>query len=155
MAVGSDDLREYLRLPADEITVEGKATLDNTAWKAAVKKSGTYEFNKVNEEWLLNGATVDLSEYGIVPENTGTKIIVEYETENVDLYLKAAISKARAAGVEASDNAQYDLFILALAGLYYDNRGMTFDDPRNEQAVRNMINSFVLELRYAKSDAYD
>lgn len=152
MAVTADDLREYLRLPADEITVEGKATIDSTAWKATVKRSGTYVFSKVNEEWLHNGATVDLSDYEIVPDVTETKITVNYETENVEIYLEAAEDKAKTAGIKASDNAQYDLFILALAGLYYDNRGMTFDDPRNEQAARNMVNSFVLELRYAKDD---
>lgn len=75
------------------------------------------------------------------------------DTEDLTGYLSAAQSKARAAGIPVfNNNAQYDLFIKALAGMYYDNRGMALDDPRNEQVAQNMINSFVLELRYAKED---
>lgn len=67
-------------------------------------------------------------------------------------YLDAARSKARAAGIpDYEHNAQYDLFILALAAMYYDNRGMgtPLADPVNAQ---NMINAFVLELRHAGED---
>ena len=67
-------------------------------------------------------------------------------------YLDAARSKARAAGIpDYEHNAQYDLFILALAAMYYDNRGMgtPLADPVKAQ---NMINAFVLELRHAGED---
>ena len=98
MAVTSEDLKEYLRLPHNNITVVGEATVDN--------------------------------------------------------YLAAAKSKAKAAGIPVfENNAQYDLFILALAAMYYDNRGMAFDgQDKGEQAARNIINSFVNELRYAEED---
>ena len=67
----------------------------------------------------------------------------------LDLYLRAARSKARAAGVpDYKSNAQYDLFILALAAMYYDNRGMTGMDEK----AQLMINSFVLELRHSGED---
>jgi len=67
-------------------------------------------------------------------------------------YLDAAKSKCRAAGIpEYAHNAQYDLLILSLAAMYYDNRGMgtPLADPVKAQ---NMINSFVLELRHAGED---
>ena len=67
-------------------------------------------------------------------------------------YLDAARSKARAAGIpDYEHNAQYDLFILALAAMYYDNRGMgtPLADPAKAQ---RMIDTFVLELRHAGED---
>jgi len=67
-------------------------------------------------------------------------------------YLDAARSKARAAGIpDYQNNAQYDLFILALSAMYYDNRGMgtPLADPAKAQ---RMIDSFVLELRHAGED---
>lgn len=77
-------------------------------------------------------------------------------TEDLSVYLAAAQSKARAAGIPAfKNNAQYDLFILALASMYYDNRGMAFSGSYQATAEENaqkLINSFVLELRYAKED---
>ena len=73
------------------------------------------------------------------------------------LCLNAAKSKARAAGIpEFQNNAQYDLFLCALSGLWYDNRNMCFvgtgGNTSVEKAARDMINSFVLELRYAEDD---
>ena len=154
MAVTSEDLKEYLRLPHDNITVVGEATIDRAAFTAAVKKSGLYLFTKVETEWLLNGAPVTLTNYGITPGEDETEISVDCFTINVDKYLAAAKSKAISAGVPVFEhNAQYDLFILALAAMYYDNRGMTFEEQeQGEQAARNIINSFVNELRYAKED---
>lgn len=76
--------------------------------------------------------------------------------EALEFYLSAARSKARAAGVpEYENNAQYDLFILSLAAMYYDNRGMAFAGSYQataEENARNMINSFVLELRHGTED---
>ena len=70
----------------------------------------------------------------------------EENRENLALYLNAARSKSRAAGIpEFQDNGHYELFLYTLAGIYYDNRGM--EAP--EANVRQLINSFVLELRYA------
>ena len=75
-------------------------------------------------------------------------------TENLTLYLEAAKSKARTAGIEEfENNAQYDLFMLALATQYYDNRGLAFSGAYQataEENMRKLINSFVLELRYAE-----
>jgi BarA-like signal transduction histidine kinase len=67
--------------------------------------------------------------------------------------LASALSKARTAGIPAfKSNAHYDMFLLALAAMYYDNRGLTFADPSLEAAAQRMTNSFVLELRYATED---
>ncbi len=77
-------------------------------------------------------------------------------TEDLMGYLAAAKSKARAAGIpDYANNAQYDLFICALAALYYENRGMSFSGSYQATAeanARKLINSFVLELRYAGED---
>ena len=70
------------------------------------------------------------------------------EDQVLDLCLAAAISKAKAAGIpDYPDNAQYDLFLYALAAMYYDKRGM--GQMALEADAQRMINSFVLELRYA------
>lgn len=156
MAVTANDLKEYLRLPKDSITVVGEATIDRAAFITAVKNSGLYLFTKVETRWLLDGATVTLTNYGITPGEDETEISVDCFTINVDKYLAAAKSKTRAAGIPVfENNAQYDLFIMALAAMYYDNRGMSFEGQRSdysEPAARNIINSFVNELRYAKED---
>lgn len=71
-------------------------------------------------------------------------------------FLAAAKSKARTAGIkDFKHNAQYDEFILALAGMLYDNRGMAFSGSYQATAEANaraLINSYVLELRYATED---
>jgi len=93
---------------------------------------------------------IDLIEYLRLPPDCITVV----GEANVDTYLNAAKSKARAAGIPAFEsNAQYDLFILALAAMYYDNRGMTFQDPADAANAQRMIDSFVLELRYGDEDA--
>ena len=75
------------------------------------------------------------------------------DDENLTGYLAAAMSKARTAGIPVyMNNAQYDLFIKALAALYYDNRGMTFQNPADAANAQKMIDSFVLELRYGDED---
>lgn len=70
--------------------------------------------------------------------------------------LDAAIAKARAAGVpDLQSNAQYDLFIYALAAYYYDNRGLTVSGSyktETMEAAQKMIDAFVLELRNAVMD---
>ena len=75
------------------------------------------------------------------------------------IYLDAAVSKARSAGIpNYEDNAQYDMFIYSLAAMYYDNRGLTFGGAHQqavEENARRMINSFVLELRYAGEDVQE
>jgi hypothetical protein len=153
MAVTASQLREYLRLPPDTITVTGDATIDRAAFIAAVTEGGTYVFTKGDSGWTLNGTAATLSEYGIIADVTETEITVEYTTIPVDVYINAAKSKARVAGIPAfTSNAQYDLFIMALAAMYYDNRGMTFQNPADAANAERMINSFVLELRYGDED---
>lgn len=156
MAVTAAELKEYLRLPQDHLSVTGEATVDRAAFIAAVKKSGLYVFTKIETGWLLDGSPVSLNDYGIVPDESETEITVDCFTIAVDKYLAAAKSKASSAGIPVfENNAQYDLFILALAAMYYDNRGMAFEGQRpdySEPAARNIINSFVNELRYAKED---
>lgn len=77
-------------------------------------------------------------------------------TDDLSRYLAAARSKSRAAGIpEFQNNAMYDLFLLSLASMYYENRGMTFGGSYQataESNARKLINSFVLELRYARED---
>lgn len=77
-------------------------------------------------------------------------------TEDLTGYLAAATSKAKAAGIPTfKNNAQYDMFIMALASMYYENRGMAFGGSYQataEENARKLINSYVLELRYATED---
>jgi len=153
MAVTAKDLKEYLRLPPDTVTVTGDATIDRAAFIEKVGEGGLYEFTKGDSGWTLNGSAVTLSEYGITADEEETLITVDYLTINVEPYLNAAKSKARAAGIPAfENNAHYDLFIMALAAMYYDNRGMTFQDPADAANAQRMIDSFVLELRYGDED---
>lgn len=80
----------------------------------------------------------------------------EEDAQKLDRYLRGAISQARAAGIpDYKNNAQYDLFILDLAAMRYDNRGMTFSGSYQataEENARKMINSYALELRHAGED---
>ena len=75
-------------------------------------------------------------------------------SEELNPYLAAAKAKATAAGVpEFKNNAMYDMFIMALAAMYYENRGMAYSGSYQataEENARKLINSFVLELRYAE-----
>lgn len=91
--------------------------------------------------------TTQLAEYLRLPPDT---------SEDLSIYLSAAQSKARSAGVPAFDNnAQYDLMLLTLSAMYYENRGATFSGSYQATAegnARRIINSFVLELRHAKED---
>jgi hypothetical protein len=152
MAVTEKALKNYLNLPPDTYTLTGEASIVIDTFAAAVKDSGTYVFEK-DDGWTLNGSAVTLSEYGITANEAETKITVEYLTESVDVYLQAAKSKARAAGIPVfANNAQYDMFIMALAAMYYDNRGMTFQNPADAANAQRMIDSFVLELRYGDED---
>lgn len=78
------------------------------------------------------------------------------DTGSLTLYLEAAKSKARAAGIpEYQHNAGYDLFLLSLAAMYYENRGLAFSGSYQATAEENatkLINSFVLSLRHAGED---
>lgn len=89
----------------------------------------------------------DLREYLRLPPDS---------PESLTGYLSAAQSKARAAGIpEFRHNGQYDLFLLSLAAMYYENRGMAFSGSYQataEENARKLVNSFVLELRYAAED---
>ena len=88
--------------------------------------------------------TADLRSYLRLPPDN---------SESLELYLDAARAKAKAAGIpDFQANAQYDLFLLALAAMYYENRGFGFSGSYQataEENARKMINAFVLELRYA------
>ena len=79
------------------------------------------------------------------------------DKKGLQIYLNTAKSKARAAGIpNYKNNAQYDMFIYALAAMYYDNRGFTFGGTYQqavEENARKMINSFVLELRHSGEDS--
>ena len=81
------------------------------------------------------------------------------EDSIVELCLAAAKSKAKTAGIpDFRENGQYDLFLCALAALYYDNRSLGFTGTYQataEETARKMVNSFVLELRYAEDGVID
>lgn len=72
-------------------------------------------------------------------------------------WISAAKSEARTAGVPAFEhNAQYDLFIYALAAWYYDNRGMQVSgtyQATSLQTKQKIMDSFVLALRHATEDS--
>lgn len=72
------------------------------------------------------------------------------------MWLDAAKSVARTAGVpDFQHNAQYDLFLLALANWYYDNRGMQVSGTYQATAretMQKIKDAFVLQLRYAEED---
>jgi hypothetical protein len=85
------------------------------------------------------------------------------DTSDLSPYINAAKSKARSAGVpDYQNNAQYDIFILALAAMQYDNRGLSLSgmssggtsQSANEENMRRMINGYVLELRNAGEDEF-
>ena len=75
----------------------------------------------------------------------------------LESWLASAKSEARTAGVrDFSNNAQYDLFIMSLAAWYYDNRGLQVSGTYQATALetkKRMVDSFVLQLRYATEDA--
>ena len=91
-----------------------------------------------------------------------TKDLAEYlnsppdNEECLERYLAMAKSKARAAGIpDYKHNACYDGFLLALAAMYYDNRGMRYAGSYQDSAGRTanrMVNAYVLELRNAGED---
>lgn len=91
--------------------------------------------------------TTDLATYLNLPPDSA---------DDLTVYLNAARSKARQAGIPSfQHNAEYDLFMLALAGNYYDNRSLSFSGSYQataEDNARKMINAFVLELRTASED---
>ena len=156
MAATAKKLKEYLNLPPDTYTLTGDASIDLDAFAATVTESGTYAFIKGESGWTLNGSAVTLSEYGITADDEETEITVEYSAIDVDIYLQAAKSKAKQAGIPAfTNNAQYDMFILALAAMYYDNRGMVFQNPADAANAQRMVDSFVLDRRYAEEDPED
>lgn len=76
--------------------------------------------------------------------------------EHLETYLAMAKSKARAAGIpDYQHNACYDGFLLALAAMYYDNRGLRYAGAYQDSAERTvtkMVNAYVLELRHAGED---
>lgn len=79
--------------------------------------------------------------------------------EDLYMYISAAKAKAKAAGVpDFQNNALYDLFIHELAANYYENRGLAYSGSYQataEENARKLINSFVLELRYAEDGVLD
>lgn len=86
----------------------------------------------------------DLKEYLEFPPVPDSKL---------SLYLAAAKSKARGAGIpDFKHNANYDLFILALAGLRYDNKSLSFVGGSTGAAEKALIDTYTLELRHATED---
>lgn len=76
--------------------------------------------------------------------------------DQLSLWLNAAKSEARTAGIpDFENNAQYDLFIYALAAWYYDNRGLQVSGSYQATAretMQKIKDAFVLQLRHAEED---
>ena len=78
----------------------------------------------------------------------------------LERYLAAARSEARSAGIpDYRNNAMYDMYILALAALSYESRGLSFSGGYQataqlaaEENARKLKYSFTLALRYAGED---
>ena len=81
-------------------------------------------------------------------------LLPDEDTAIAQMALDAAIAKATGAGIPAfKNNPHYDLFIYSLAALWYDNRGLTTPGTATiggAESIEHLVNSFVLELRYAK-----
>ena len=75
--------------------------------------------------------------------------------EELTEYLYAAIAYCRNGGVAyREDDPLYDLLIYKLAAQEYDNRGLGFagtDTRTSEETRQQMLNSFILNLRYAQT----
>lgn len=77
-------------------------------------------------------------------------LMPDEDTTMADLAFEAALVDIKGAGVhEFRNNALYDIFVYALAGYYYDNRSLNPIGTKTEES-QNMINSFVLKLRFAE-----
>ena len=78
------------------------------------------------------------------------------EDYTLEMFLQSAISTARSEGIpDFKNNADYDLYIYALATLRYDNRGLQFGGSyvaAQGENARDMKNAFVLRLRHAQED---
>lgn len=142
MAITVPELISYLGMPPDPPEWQNDTVYDlggvvshsNFIWQSTQDKN-TSEPGTANANWVSLGQT---SAAELMP------------------YLSAAKSKARSAGIpDFQRNAQYDLFIKALAAMYYSNRGMAYSGSYQATAeanARKMIDGFVLELRYATED---
>lgn len=142
MAITVPELTGYLGMPPDPpewqddtaYDMGGVVSHNGRIWQSAADDN-TSEPGAVNSSWVNHGQTA------------------RAEAES---YLQAAISKARSAGVPVfAHNAQYDIFIKALASMYYDNKGMAFSGSYQataESTAKKLIDGFVLELRHATED---
>lgn len=89
----------------------------------------------------------DLREYLRLPPDCSDKTL--------DLCIEAAKAQTQAAGIpELKNNAQYDLYMLALAACHYDNRGLQYQGVGRSASVEaeniiKMMNLFTLQLRYS------
>lgn len=76
--------------------------------------------------------------------------------QELTAYLNAAVAFCANAGVPWRDaDPLYDLLILKLAAQEYDNRGLGFagsDTRSSEETRQRMLNSFMLNLRYAAAE---
>lgn len=69
-------------------------------------------------------------------------------TEDLTGFLSAAKTRARLAGIPSFErNALYDQFIKELAGYMHDNRSLSA-----ESEIQDIVNSYVLMLRYGDED---
>lgn len=93
-------------------------------------------------------ATVkDLREYLRLPPDC---------SEDLEMYLEAAKSRARTAGIpDYKHNARYKLLILIWACEAYENRGTGYSGTYQataQETAKHISDALVLELRYAGED---
>lgn len=128
MAVTVEKLRRYLRLPPPPAAPAAAGTADEDA--AETQQEGAAE--AAAEETAAQPADSD-------PE--------------LEAYMNAAVAWCANAGVPyRANDPLYDLLILKLAAQEYDNRAMgnmAGEPDKAEEARQRMLNSFVLNLRYA------
>ena len=74
------------------------------------------------------------------------------EDTEINRCLSAAVAHADAAGIPRFEsNGLYDLFLLDLAGWYFDNRALAA--PERENAAERMFRARVLVLRATREES--
>ncbi len=133
MAVTVENLRRYLRLPPPP---------------AAPAAAGTADSAETQQE----GAAEAAAEEAAAEETEAQSADSDPEME---AYLNAAVAWCSNAGVPyRANDPLYDLLILKIAAQEYDNRGLGFagtDTRTSEETRQRMLNSFILNLRYAQT----
>ena len=135
MAVTVENLRRYLRLPPPP---------------AAPAAAGTADTAETQQEGAAEAAAEEAAaeETAVEPADSDPEL---------EAYMNAAVAWCANAGVPyRANDPLYDLLIYKLAAQEYDVRAlgnMSGEPDKAEEARQRMLNSFILNLRYAVSNA--